>query len=445
MSAFSYYLLLTLFYITMTKLQFPKNFFWGAATSSHQVEGNNNNDWSEWEKENAERLAKESPSTFAWNPHWKKFEQEATDPKSYISGIACDHYNRFQEDFDLAKSLHHNAHRFSIEWSRIEPEEGKFDEKEIEHYRQILLALREHGMEPFVTLWHWTNPTWIETEYGNWENPEVGAKFLRFAERMVSEYKDLVTFWAIFNEPNTFVGRGYIQANRPPARRSFWRARKAIRNFNDTHQKVYTMIHKQQPNATVVLSHWFAFMRPYKNQLLSRLFIPALNYFRNGQFFSKLENYCDAIGVQFYRVDYIRVGRWGAWGPISPIPLGKWQNDLGWDLEPEAIESVLHSVAHYGKPIYITESGLADAEDKNRLPFIQKTLGAVHRAIEKGVPVRGYFHWSLLDNFEWSEGYWPRFGLISVDFHTQKRTVRPSALAYAKVCQENALEIADLN
>lgn len=425
----------------MQKLEFPKGFLWGAATSSHQVEGNNHNDWSEWEKVNAERLAKESEKTFAWNPHWQKFRAEATDPKGYISGIACDHYNRFREDFDLAHELGHTAHRFSIEWSRIEPEEGKFDEKEIEHYRQVLLALRERNIEPFVTLWHWTNPIWIETRYGGWENAVVGEKFLRFAERMVNEYQDLATFWAIFNEPNTFVGRGYVNADRPPARQSLWRARKAIKNFNQTHKKVYSLIHKIQPNATVILSHWFAFMRPYKNQLLARLVIPILNYFRNGQFFHGFENYCDAIGVQFYRVDYIHVGGWGTWGPVSPIALGKWQNDLGWDLEPEAILPTLQGLKKYQKPIFITESGLADSEDKNRLAFIQKTLTAIHHAIENGIPVKGYFHWSLLDNFEWSEGYWPRFGLIAVDFATQKRTSRSSALAYAKICKENALEI----
>ncbi len=430
----------TLTSIFMKKLEFPQNFFWGAATAAHQVEGGNHNDWSEWEKANADRLARESEQTFSWNPHWNTFRSEATNPNTYISGAACEHYSRYKSDFDLAASLGHNAHRFSIEWSRIEPREGEFDEAAIEHYQQVILALRARGMEPFVTLWHWTNPTWVETQYGNWENPAVGAKFLRFAERMVSEYKDIVAFWAIFNEPNTFVGRGYISANRPPARRSIWRARRAIKNFNHTHKLVYTMIHTRQPNATVILSHWFAFMHPYQNQLLARLIIPLLNYFRNGQFFHGLEGYCDAIGVQFYRVDYIRVGGWGAWGPVAPIPLGVWQNDLGWDLEPGAIQPVLESLSKYHKPIYITESGLADAHDTSRARFLRETLAAVHRAITNGSDVRGYFHWSLLDNFEWSEGYWPRFGLVAVDRVTQTRTIRPSARAYAEACKTNSLE-----
>ncbi len=427
------------------KLTFPHGFFWGAATAAHQVEGNNRNDWSEWELVNAERLARESEQTFSWNPHWQRFRAEATNPQNYISGSACEHYTRYETDFDLAASLGHTAHRFSLEWSRIEPQEGEFDQAAIKHYRAVIQALRARGLEPFVTLWHWTNPTWVETKYGNWENPIVGEKFLRFAERMITEYQDLITFWAIFNEPNTFVGRGYIRGDRPPARRSIWRARKAIKNFHHTHQKVYDMIHTHQPKATVVLSHWFAFMRPYKNQYLVRLIIPLLNYFRNGQFFHNLEDYCDAIGVQFYRVDYIRFGGWGAWGAISPVPLGEWQNDLGWDLEPESIQSVLENLKKYHKPIYITESGLADATDTNRELFIKKTLQSVHRAIANGIDVRGYFHWSLLDNFEWSEGYWPRFGLIHVDYTTQARTIRPSAQAYAEICRTNQLTIDTAN
>ncbi len=148
------------YYKTM-RLEFPKNFYWGAATSSHQVEGNNRNDWSEWEKSGDRIKDLEKRGLI------KKYGLE-----NYISGQACDHYNRFREDFDIAKSLGHNAHRFSIEWSRVEPEEGKFDEKEIEHYRQVILALKERGIEPFVTLWHWTVPVWF-AQKGGWLNKDA--------------------------------------------------------------------------------------------------------------------------------------------------------------------------------------------------------------------------------------------------------------------------------
>src|SRR3989338_2285694 len=352
----------------MPKLYFPKDFLWGAATSAHQVEGNNHNDWSEWEKENVPRLAREAESVFSHVPGWKeRFGAEAADPQNYISGAAADHYHRYEQDFDIAKSLGHNAHRFSIEWSRIEPEEGKFDEAAIEHYRTVLLALRARGIEPIITLWHWTNPVWIETQYGGWENPAVGDRFLKFTECVVNRYKDLVHYWTVFNEPNTFVGLGYITSVRPPQRKSIWRARRAIKTFNQTHKRVYTLIHSLQPEAKVVLSHWLALTRPLPDTWINR---------------------CK-------------------------------------------------------KPIIITENGLADHDDTSREKFIKKTVQAIHTAISHGIPVKGYFHWSLLDNFEWSEGYWPEFGLVHVDRTTQERIIRPSALAYTKICQENALELPD--
>lgn len=428
----------------MPTLHFPKGFLWGAATSSHQVEGNNHNDWSEWEKANASRLAHEAKSVFGSVPGWQeRFGAEAADPKNYISGAAADHWNRYEEDFDILKELHLNAYRFSIEWSRIEPEEGRWDENAIAHYRKMLEALRTRGIEPIITLWHWTNPVWVETAYGGWENPAVGEKFLRFAERIVSEYRDLAHYWAVFNEPNTFVGLGYITAIRPPARKSIWRARQAIKTFQLTYKKTYALIHSLQPESKVILSHWLALTRPLPDTWIHRCLIPLIDYLRNWQFFKGLENFCDIIGVQFYRIDYVKASfRWGAWGPFELTQLGKWQNDMGWDLEPAALEQLLRRVFdRFKKPIIITENGLADRDDINRAEFISKTAMAIHAAISHGVPVRGYFHWSLLDNFEWSEGYWPRFGFVHIDRATQKRTIRPSALAYAKICETNALEM----
>jgi beta-glucosidase len=425
------------------KLEFPKNFLWGAATSAHQVEGGQHNDWSEWEQANADRLAREAESIFGDVPGWKeRFAAEAADPKTYVSGFAADHWSRYAEDFDILQELHLNAYRFSIEWSRIEPEEGRFDEKAIAHYRAMLESLRARGIAPMITLWHWTNPVWVETVYGGWENPAVGEKFLKFAERIVNEYRDLAQYWAVFNEPNTFVGLGYMKAIRPPQRKSVWRARRAIRNFQLTYKKAYALIHSIQPDAKVVLSHWLALSRPLPDNWLNRRFVPLLDYLRNWQFFKGLEDSCDIIGVQFYRIDYFKFSLFkSTWGPLKLTSLGAWQNDMGWDLEPEAIGQLLRRVFdRFKKPIIITENGLADRDDIHRRMFIEKTVKALHAAISNGVPVKGYFHWSLLDNFEWSEGYWPRFGLVAVDRTTQARTIRPSARMYATIAETNSLE-----
>lgn len=184
--------------------KFPKDFLWGSATSAHQVEGGNRNDWTEWEMKNAERLSKESGGKYP--------------PENYISGQACDHYNRFREDFDIAKSLNQNTHRFSIEWSRIEPEEGEWNEKEIQHYQEVINALRERGIEPFVTLWHWTIPVWMRNK-GGMESKEFPKYFTRFCEYVVKNIKG-VNFWMTLNEPTSVIFNSYLRGTWPPQKKS---------------------------------------------------------------------------------------------------------------------------------------------------------------------------------------------------------------------------------
>ena len=173
---------------------FPKGFYWGAATSAHQVEGGNHNDWSEWET---------SPARL------EELQRRGLDPALYISGKACDHYDWYEEDFDIAESLGHNAHRFSIEWSRIEPEEGKFNEQEIGHYRKVIQALRARGIEPFVTLWHWPLPLWVAHQ-GAWENKRTVDNFARYCERVAKEFKDEVKYWMVLNEPGYWFANAYV-------------------------------------------------------------------------------------------------------------------------------------------------------------------------------------------------------------------------------------------
>lgn len=194
-------------------LKFPERFYWGAATSSHQVEGNNHNDWTEWEKQNAERLAKSAESKYAlWLKTWLDIKKQAQNPENYISGPACDHYNRFKEDFEIAKSLNHNAHRFSIEWSRVEPGEGKFNEKEIEHYREIINALRERNIEPFATLWHWPLPLWLKKK-GGWKSGKTANYFSRYVEKLVSNFQKDVKFWITVNEPEIYAANSYLKGD----------------------------------------------------------------------------------------------------------------------------------------------------------------------------------------------------------------------------------------
>ena len=423
------------------QLKFPKGFLWGSATSAHQVEGGNKNNWSEWEKKNAERLAKEA------SDKWEKWQQEKfpemLKPENYISGRACDHYNRYESDFDIAKELGHNAHRFSIEWSRIEPEEGKFDEKEIEHYRKVILALKERGLEPMITLWWWTNPIWIE-KIGAWENKKTIEYFLRYVDKITRELKKSgVKFWIPGNEPGTYVGMSYVKGKHPPMIKDLWRANKVFKNILKAFTLAYDEIHSHQFDARVGLSHYARFMVPKTDRLIDGLATKVLDYIKNWRFFKICKKY-DFVGIQYYRAntEKITFKNSNIAGFISEVDdVSDWHSDLNWCLYPKGIYYLLKKAGKFGKSIYITENGLADADDNQREKFIQEHLYWVHKAIQEGANVRGYFYWSLLDNFEWDKGFWPRFGLVEIDYKTQERKIRPSALEYTKICRSNELEI----
>jgi len=412
-------------------LKFPPNFFWGASTSAHQVEGNNHNDWSEWEKENAGRLVEEARDKWQ-NWQVKKFP-EILKPENYLSGKACDHYNRYEEDFAIAKSLGHNAHRFSIEWSRIEPKEGEFDKKEIEHCRKVIKALRKRGLEPFVTLWHWTMPVWL-AEQGGTGSAEFPAYFSRYAERIAKELKDEVKFWITINESTLVNFNAYVAGIWPPQKKCPRLFLKAEKNLSVAHKNAFNIIHKINPGSFVGFAHNIKFIEPkYRFCIFDRLAVLIYKYFSNDRIFKQIEGKYDFIGLNYYFHDKIRFYS----GRVPPDNKNK--SDMGWEICPEGIYRVLKDVKKYGKPIYITENGLADKQDKNRKKFIEDHLYWIHKAIVEGIDVRGYFYWSLLDNFEWDKGFWPRFGLVGTDYKTMERTVRKSALEYAKICKNNEL------
>jgi len=414
------------------KLEFPDNFFWGAATSAHQVEGGNYNDWSEWEKANAARLAAVAAKRADWPDyilHPPAGGPTPLQPENYISGRACDHYNRFEQDFDIAKQLGHNAHRFSIEWSRIEPEEGKFNEAEIEHYRKVILALRERGLEPFVTLWHWTNPLWV-LKFGGPESKKFPLYFSRYAKLMVEKLGMSARYWITLNEPTSVILNSYTRGNWPPQKKNLILAQRVFKNLADAHKLAYAEIHKTQNSASVGLANILTFYEPATKSLLDGLSASIVRYFGNKKFLRLTGDSHDFFATQYYM--HARIGF-----PLKSIISGRNNSDLSWEIYPEGIYHILKDLKKYKRPIYITENGIADARDEKRSEFIKAHLQWIHRAIEEGIDVRGYFYWSLLDNFEWDRGFWPRFGLVEVDYKTLERKIRPSAWEYAKICREN--------
>ncbi len=410
------------------KLKFPVGFLWGAGTSAHQVEGNNYNDWTEWEKANAQRLAKDAKNY--WQPWQQEKFPEMFDPQNYISGRACDHYNRFEEDFDIAKSLGHNAHRFSIEWSRIEPEEGKFNEEEIEHYRQVISALKKRGLEPFVTLWHWPLPVWL-AEKGGVRNRHFIKYFEQYVIKMAETFHSEVKYWLTINEPEIYALNSYYRGRWTPQRRGLINFYLTMRVLIKAHKRAYRAIKKIVPLSVVGVVCNLSDFESSEGVINAILKIFSERFW-NHRFLKQVKNQLDCIGLNFYfhnRIDY---------------GLNKNKNevvsDVGWDTHPEGIKNVLVNLKRYDKPIYITESGIADQKDVYRAWFITETIRAILRSLAQGVNVQGYFYWSLLDNFEWDKGFWPRFGLVEIDYKTMERKIRPSALEYAKICKENKLE-----
>ncbi|MDP3093173.1 MAG: glycoside hydrolase family 1 protein [bacterium] len=412
----------------MEVIKFPKGFLWGASTSSHQAEGGNSNDWTEWEKANAHQLARKAGNN--WTKQQQEMFPEMFRPENYISGRACDHYNRFEKDFDIAKLLGHNAHRFSIEWSRVEPEEGNFNEKEIEHYRQVILALRKRGLEPFVTLWHWTNPLWLP----NWASNKAVDRFIKYVEKIVSSLKNEVKFWITVNESELYSAGSQLTLLWPPAGRNFISYILTIENLIKAHKAAYKIIKSIQPEAQVGVATHNVYLEAYKNRLRNAFVKKIGDWWINFYFLDMIKNHQDFIGLNYY-----------FYYPIKDFRIYQNKNeeisDLGWEIFPEGIYHVLKDLRKYEKPIYITENGLADAKDAKREKFIKNHLYWINRAIQENIDVRGYFYWSLLDNFEWDKGFWPRFGLIEVDYQTMERKIRPSAYFYQKICQTNSLMI----
>ena len=380
-------------------LKFPEGFLWGSSTSSYQVEGGIENcDWS----------------------------------KDFPAGKACDHYNRYEEDFDLLKKLNQNAYRFSIEWSKIEPEEGKFDEKEIEHYRQVISALKKRGIEPFVGLWHWTNPVWIKNK-GGWESKKVVSYFAKYTEKIISSLKNDVKFWITINEPEIYTSSSYVLGIWPPYKKSIFSFISVINNLIKAHQEAYKIIKKIQPNAQVGIATNNTYYEAY-GDLISRLVKNIVEYLDHFYILNKIRDYQEFIGLNYYLRNRIKLFKFNQ-------NENKLVSDIGWEIYPEGIYHVLKNLKKYQKPIYITENGLADKEDKFRKDFIRDHLFWIYKAIEEGVDVRGYLHWSLMDNLEWHKGFEPEFGLIGIDYKTLERKPRPSAYYYAEICKSNTIEI----
>lgn len=406
----------------MQQFTFPTGFLWGAATSAHQVEGNNINSDS-WVLEHL-------PDTIYAEP----------------SGDACDHYHRYPEDIALLAQLGFNAYRFSIEWARIEPEEGEFSFASLEHYRRILATCHEHGLKPVVTLHHFTSPRWL-IRAGGWLDPKTPDRFVRYCERVVYYLGDLIAGACTFNEPNLPVLLSKIMPVSPLAS-PFWRAAAAEFAVTPDRLGIFQFVSQPRMREIIFAAHRRAFEvlhdGPGSFPVGMTLALVDIHAGPDGErmaaeFRRELaEVYLeqlredDFVGVQTYSRLVV--------GPAGIIPPGDdvEKTQTGEEYYPEAIGgTVRHAAAVAGIPVLITENGLATTDDTRRIEYFRRALRSVAECLIDGIDVRGYFAWSALDNFEWISGYKPKLGIIAVDRTTQARTPKPSAYWLGNVARFN--------
>ncbi len=409
------------------KRVFPKDFFWGASTASHQVEGGNLNQWSVWELAHASELAKTAENKYGKLPIWDDVKKQAENPNNYVSGKGVEHYKRYHEDFAIVKKLNLNAFRFGIEWSRLEPEQGKWDEKEIQHYKDYIKELKKNGIEPFLNIWHWTVPIWFD-ELGGFTKRGNLKYFYRFVHKIAEEYVDQLHYVITLNEPNVYTTFSYLTGEWPPNQRNLLTASQVYWNLITAHKNAYKILKKNHPHLQIGIANQLANIQSKRpHNLIDVAVTKIMRTVWNWSFFRRIRKYQDFVGFNYYFSDYYK-NLFKRENPLVP------QNDMGWYMEPEGLYPLLiRTWAHYKKPIFITENGVADMYDQYRKWWLEESFIAMERAISEGVDVAGYFHWSLLDNFEWAYGWWPKFGLVAVDRkNDMKRQVRPSAHWYAE-------------
>ncbi|HEX9797917.1 MAG TPA: family 1 glycosylhydrolase [Anaerolineales bacterium] len=416
---------------------FPEGFLWGTATAAHQVEGDNwTNDWSRWEQE-PDRIR-----------------------QGHKAGKACDWWGgRWAEDLDRAAADGQNAHRLSVEWSRLQPAPDRWDDSALEAYRQLVSGAAERGLQPVVTLHHFTNPIWL-AEQGGWLNPQVIGHFERFASRVVEGLADRVAFWVTINEPNVYAYAAHASGDFPPGGRSIGDALQVIANMTRAHAAAYRAIHRLQPHALVGLAHHYRGMQPslawspldrflvglrsstFNDAIPNALMTGELRLLNRRLAIPEAKDTQDYFGLNYYTAERVRFdltrpselfghGYFPEELPVSPD--GFIADD------PDGFRRALRWAKGFGLPIYVLENGCEDPDDEFRRHYLAGHLRKLWDAVNFNWQVKGYFHWSLVDNFEWERGWTQRFGLWQLDLQSQARSKRLSADFYGEICRQNAL------
>lgn len=434
-------------------MSFSKDFLWGAATAAPQIEGA----WTE-----------DGRTPSIWDIAQKEKIKDGTDCHT-----ACDHYHRWRADVGLMKELGLKSYRFSVSWSRIMPEEGKINPKGIAFYQNLVSELRSNGIEPLVTLYHWDLPIWV-LKKGGWLSKKIVAYFVDYTRAVIDALSDQVTYWIPMNEPQCFIMNGYMTGMHAPFKHGYFSLSKLARNclmaFHAS-AEVIRQNAKTTPKIGIAMAssafipenesieaienarrksfyHLNGTMsnRFWGDPLLKGLSVRAYGIYHIGkQYMLKIQTKLDFIGLNVYS-PFLE----GWYSKSDDVPKER-KNSLGWVNDGRCLYwAIRFFQERYGLPIMITENGMCDDDavsvdgkihDEKRTGYMKEYLKSVKRAVDEGLNVVGYQYWSLMDNFEWAEGYTPRFGLIHVDFETQKRTLKDSAFFYRQLIQSNGDQI----
>lgn len=392
---------------------FPDGFRWGTATAAHQVEGGN------------------------WNNDWWAWEHAEGTPCIEPSGDAVDQYHRYRDDLRLLRELGFGDYRFSIEWSRIEPEDGEFSTAALEHYRRVCATALELGVAPVVTFHHFTTPRWL-ADQGGWANPIVVDRFARFCERASTALGDLMARACTINEPNIVTFVGYVLGFFPPGVTDTDQAKQVAQHFIAAHRAGYEAIKGTGFGGPVGLT---LSMSDYQAHPADD---PAAVERRDEARRLMEDEYLDSVrGDDFIGVQTYSRTRFGPDGMLPGEEGVPTVDIMGYEFWPEALEATIRRAWELtgGVPVLVTENGLSDTDDANRIEYVRRALQGVLACLADGIDVRGYTYWSLLDNFEWAYGYGPKFGIVGVDRTTQERLPKESARWLGRVARANALDV----
>lgn len=436
-------------------MAFPKDFLWGAASSSAQIEG-------------------------AWNEDGKTPSIWDVAPASKIKNgenchTACDHYHRYKEDVAQMKQLGLKSYRFSVSWPRIMPQRGVINPKGIEFYNNLINELLAAGIEPMITLYHWDMPLWVHKE-GGWKNPKIVDTYCQYVQEVINAFSDRVRYWMTFNEPQVFIMSAYVVGNFAPFEHRFFSFKKHLRHMLLAHGETVKLIRdtaKQTPIIGIAMASTTyipdddspeglqdARQKSFDSSVgegSNSLYMDPIVLGKASKMLKKTLSMAD-LEIISRPIDFIGIN---VYQPSNGMFKKKKKEEIrenvqkeelmGWIIDSDCLYwTIRHYHDRYHLPIMVTENGMANADtvhedgkvhDEVRVNYLHSFIPGVKKAIEEGITVLGYQYWSIMDNFEWCEGYGPRFGLIHVDYETQRRTIKDSGYAYAEIIRTNGANL----